>query len=198
VESINWIFLDLGGVLYKLDYDGVLKRFCRQSGKTPVELEEVLHDYDLFYSFESGLISSQDFHRRITKRIQCNINFDEFSRIWNSLLIPQKSMFRLAHRLKKRVGLLILSNTNEMNATVIDPDIRGLTDKVVYSHRVGYMKPDPRIFREALKLSGAVPETTLFIDDRRENIEGARPLGFNTHHFQGKRTLLRTIREYGL
>ena len=196
--SIDWIFLDLGGVLYRLDYDGVLKRFCRRSGKTASELEEVLHDYELFRCFELGSITPQDFHQRITKRIQCNISFDEFSRIWNSLLVPKKSMFRLAQRLKSRIDLLILSNTNEMNAAVIDPLIRGITDKVVYSHRVGYMKPDPRIYEEALKLSGAVPENTLFIDDRRENIEGARPLGFNTHHFQDKRTLLRTIREYGL
>jgi HAD superfamily hydrolase (TIGR01509 family) len=198
VQSIEWVFLDLGGVLYSLDYDGVLSRFCRRCGKTPADLEEVLHDEVLFRGYESGLISSEEFFQRITEVLNCDITFDEFTDIWNSLLVPRKSMFRLARRLKKQVGLLILSNTNEINATAIDPTIRGLSDVVVYSHRVGCLKPERQIYEKALELSGTVPERALFVDDRVENIDGARVLGINTHHFRDKKTLIRTFREYGL
>ena len=198
MQSIEWVFLDLGGVLYSLDYDGVLSRFCRRCGKTPAELEEVLHDEELFRGYESGAISSEEFFQRVTESLNCDITFDEFTTIWNSLLIPRKPMFRLARRLKQQVGLLILSNTNEINATFIDPAIKGLSDVVVYSHRVGCLKPERQIYEKALELSGTVPERTLFVDDRVENIDGARALGINTHHFRDKKTLLRTFREYGL
>lgn len=198
MQSIEWVFLDLGGVLYSLDYDGVLGRFCRRCSKTPAELEEVLRDEELFRGYESGLISSEEFFQRVVQCLNCDITFDEFTAIWNSLLVPRKPMFRLAYRLKQQVGLLILSNTNEINAAVIDPAIRGLSDVVVYSHRVGCLKPERQIYEKALELSGTVPERALFVDDRVENIDGARALGINTHHFQDKKTLLRAFREYGL
>jgi putative hydrolase of the HAD superfamily len=198
VQSIEWVFLDLGGVLYSLDYDGVMGRFCRRCDKTPAELEGMLHDEELFHGYESGLISSEEFFQRVTEVLNCDITFDEFTDIWNSLLVPRKPMFRLARRLKRQVGLLILSNTNEINATAIDPAIRGLSDVVVYSHRVGCLKPERKIYEKALELSGTVPERTLFVDDRVENIDGARVLGINTHHFRDKKTLIRTFRKYGL
>jgi FMN phosphatase YigB (HAD superfamily) len=198
VHRIEWIFLDLGGVLYGLDYRGVLRRFCRRCSKRREELENLLYDMDLYRSFESGSISSREFHRTVIDRLKCRLEFEEFSSIWNSLLVKRKSMFRLAHGLKERVGLLFLSNTNEINASFIDPDIREITDKIVYSHVVGFMKPDPRIFEEALRLSGAAPERTLFVDDRKENLEGAAMLGIGTHHFVNRRSLLRALKAYEL
>jgi FMN phosphatase YigB (HAD superfamily) len=192
------MFLDLGGVLYSLDYRGMLRRFCRKCGKHPEDLEHLLNDMDLYRNFECGSLSSGEFHRIVTERLKCRIEFEEFSSIWNSLLVKKKSMFRLVRGLKERVELLFLSNSNEINASCINQDIREITDKVVYSHVVGFMKPDPRIYEEALHLSGADPERTLFVDDRKENIRGAATLGIATHHFVNRRTLLRTLKTYEL
>jgi HAD superfamily hydrolase (TIGR01509 family) len=107
-------------------------------------------------------------------------------------------MFRLARRIKRQVDLLIISNTNEMHATVLDPDVRTLTDMVIYSHHVGCLKPQTEIYEKALSLSGSTPERTLFIDDRIENIRGAAALGIQTHQFRDRRTLRREFRSYGL
>lgn len=198
MQSIEWVFLDLGGVLYGLDYRGMLRRFCRRCRKTPEDLHDLFYDFDLYHHYETGSISSHEFYKTVVDRLSCALEFDEFARLWNSLLVKRKSMFRLAYRLKERVGLLVLSNTNEMNAGFIDSDIRELTDKVVYSYQVGCLKPAPGIYEEALRLSGAVPEQTLFIDDRKENLKGAEALGINTHHFHNRRILLKVLKSYGI
>ena len=58
-------------------------------------------------------------------------------------------------------------------------------DVVVVSSAVGLTKPDPRIYTLCLERLGTVPERTLFVDDRAENIEAAARLGIRTLHFAG-------------
>jgi putative hydrolase of the HAD superfamily len=58
-------------------------------------------------------------------------------------------------------------------------------DAVVISFEVGCAKPEPRIFEITLDRLGVAPTRALFVDDREENIEGARRLGIDTLHFTG-------------
>jgi HAD superfamily hydrolase (TIGR01549 family) len=51
----------------------------------------------------------------------------------------------------------------------------------VYSSDVGYMKPDPRIFRIALKRVGVTPHRAMFVGDRLDkDVRGAGRLGMRT------------------
>lgn len=50
-------------------------------------------------------------------------------------------------------------------------------------------KPDRRIFDLAAARFGHAPSSMLFIDDNPPNIEAARALGWNVHHFRDARTL---------
>ena len=53
---------------------------------------------------------------------------------------------------------------------------------VIVSEEVGYAKPDPRIFRDALRLTGlAAPGQVMFVGDNPlADIEGARKFGMKT------------------
>lgn len=50
-------------------------------------------------------------------------------------------------------------------------------DVLVWSFKLGLVKPDPAIYRHTLELLGTKPHETLFVDDRRVNIDAARALG---------------------
>ena len=56
--------------------------------------------------------------------------------------------------------------------------------QIVVSGEVGLKKPDPRIFELLIERTKVQPHRTLYIDDRLDNTETARSLGFSTHHFQ--------------
>lgn len=45
------------------------------------------------------------------------------------------------------------------------------------------LKPDPAIYNRAIDRFGIDPTRSLFIDDRLENVEGARACGLAGHHF---------------
>lgn len=78
------------------------------------------------------------------------------------------------------------------------PVLERLRD-VVVSGEEGCVKPDPRIFEITLqRLGGREAQDIFFIDDSARNVEAARQLGFQTHHFQSADGLERALRHEGI
>lgn len=56
-------------------------------------------------------------------------------------------------------------------------DILKYFDCTTFSYELGTLKPDPRMFQDALSKMGLPPEQTMFVDDNPKNCEGAAQLG---------------------
>jgi putative hydrolase of the HAD superfamily len=56
-------------------------------------------------------------------------------------------------------------------------------DVLVWSYQLHIAKPDPAIYRHTLEQLGTRPEETLFIDDKRVNIEAAQALNIKAVEF---------------
>ncbi|MFT3848198.1 MAG: HAD-IA family hydrolase [Propionivibrio sp.] len=56
-------------------------------------------------------------------------------------------------------------------------------DGTVVSGEEGVVKPDPEIYERLLRRYSISAARAVFIDDRRENVEAARRLGFHGIHF---------------
>lgn len=104
-------------------------------------------------------------------------------RLWGGL---SQAMVDWQQALQQR-GLLtaILSN---MGDSVLDYILSQHAwirrfDVLVWSYQLGIAKPAPEIYRATLAQLGTCPEETLFIDDKRENIEAARALGIRAIEF---------------
>jgi putative hydrolase of the HAD superfamily len=59
-------------------------------------------------------------------------------------------------------------------------EIMGLFEHVVESSKLGYRKPDPRIYRHACDLLGVPPEQCVYLDDLGINLKPARAMGMRT------------------
>lgn len=55
---------------------------------------------------------------------------------------------------------------------------------VTLSCDIGLAKPDPRAYEVAVDAMGGGAKNTLFIDDRTDNLAGARAVGLQTHLFE--------------
>ncbi|MFI6905034.1 HAD family hydrolase [Nonomuraea sp. NPDC050394] len=89
-------------------------------------------------------------------------------------------------KVQERMPLIIV--TNAMDSLDAHLDRLGLTyfaDAVVSSAKVGHAKPGRRIYEIAAEQAGVAPERCLFIDDRLENVEGARAIGMTGIHYRG-------------
>jgi 2-haloacid dehalogenase len=73
-----------------------------------------------------------------------------------------------------------------------------LFDGTVVSSFEGMAKPDSAIFDVVARRFQLSPAQTLFIDDRLENVEAARALGFRAHPYSGVTGLRRVLEDANL
>lgn len=87
----------------------------------------------------------------------------------------------------------ILSNMGDSVLESIQREFKWLGgfDVLVWSYQLLMAKPEPAIYRHVLKELGTAPEETLFIDDKRVNIEAAQALGMKGAEF----TTIERLRE---
>lgn len=75
----------------------------------------------------------------------------------------------------------VVSNCSASTRPVVDRmGLEEEADVVVLSCEVGAFKPSPAIFRTALEALGVAPEGSMFVDDRRDYLDGAAELGMRT------------------
>jgi len=101
-------------------------------------------------------------------------------------------MVRWMHALRKNgLRLIVLSN---MPREMEEPLLSGrgwseLLEARVVSGAIGASKPSAEIYRVAAARLKLAPEKILFLDDRAENVDGARQAGFHAVHYRDPRAL---------
>jgi len=68
-------------------------------------------------------------------------------------------------------------------ALAVHPRLGAVFEDVVISAHERLLKPDPAIYELLLERNGLAAAECLFIDDRAENVDGARRVGMAAHHF---------------
>ena len=58
-----------------------------------------------------------------------------------------------------------------------------MCDVIVYSHEVGLLKPDARIYHLVCDLLGVAPGEAVLLDDVQENVDGAKAVGMKAITF---------------
>lgn len=71
-------------------------------------------------------------------------------------------------------------------------------DVTIVSGEEKLIKPNAAIYHVFLERSGHIAERTLFVDDRLENVEGARSVGMNAVQFTSPADLREALRGYEL
>jgi putative hydrolase of the HAD superfamily len=69
-------------------------------------------------------------------------------------------------------------------------------DRNYLSTELGLKKPDPEIFAAVLQDLGCGGEHVVFIDDRKENVEGAISVGMNALQFRSVDQIERELRAF--
>ena len=82
-----------------------------------------------------------------------------------------------------RTGLLSNLPSPLARALRAAPGFLDHFDQVTFSCEVGVIKPHPRIYQHAIQGLRVAPAEALFIDDRPENIQGARAVGLRVELF---------------
>lgn len=106
----------------------------------------------------------------------------------------------LAHLKDRPVGLYVLSNFSGDLFRQARPRFAFLDwfDGMVISGDEGVIKPDGRIYDLLVDRFGLTPARTIFIDDREDNVVGARAAGFTGIRFRSAAGLRAELTRLGL
>jgi putative hydrolase of the HAD superfamily len=191
--NIHHIIFDLGGVLLNIDYQKPVEAF-RALG---VDLQYSQKEQTkLFDDLETGKISPAIFREEVRRLSGQNLSDNDIDRAWNSILLdlPEHRVAFL-HQLKSKYPLFLLSNTNEIHIAQFEEDLvreyghpvfEDVFQTIYYSSRIGKRKPNADAFLHVLNDHEMRPETTLFIDDSPQHVEGAKKLGIQAYLLKGE------------
>jgi epoxide hydrolase-like predicted phosphatase len=204
---INWkvvkaIIFDLGQVIIPFDWQRGFEALSRSSPHPPEEVRRRIKETDLFPVFERGKIEPRDLARRIGAALDLNVSYERFRELWSSIFLPETTVPEsLLSRLRATgCRLLLLSNTDIIHFEWIMeryPIMRHF-DHCVLSFELGFRKPEPEIYHEAIARAGCQPSEIFFMDDRPENVEGARQAGIDAVVFQSLAQLEQELTSRGV
>ncbi|MBI3317818.1 MAG: HAD family phosphatase [Candidatus Omnitrophica bacterium] len=197
---IRALFFDLGNVLVKFDHRIAAQAIASRAKASPEELFRLFFDSPLVVAHDEGKISTEVFYEEVRKILQMDLSYERFLEIWNGIFSENEEVTALAKELLPRHPCFLISNTNRPHfehCLQYYPFLGEFRNRIL-SYEVGVLKPHPAIYRRGLELCGAPPEEVLYIDDRSDLIEAARPLGFQVHRFTGAQPLARELKRRAL
>ena len=81
---------------------------------------------------------------------------------------------------KYKMHIITNGFTEVQHRKLINSGIKSYFDEIITSERVGFKKPNPKIFKYALELIGSTPDQAIMIGDNWEaDIMGAKKLGID-------------------
>jgi FMN phosphatase YigB (HAD superfamily) len=191
------LLLDLGRVLVDFDFTRFGRRISQQTGLPLEAVCAALGAEDLPARYECGFVSDADFHAEVCRRMAKHVPWADFTEAWNSIFNAEPIVpAELVEDLARRAELWLVSNTNRIHFEFLRFrfPMLGCFRGYILSHEIGAMKPDARIFAEALRRSGARPEEVLFVDDLETNVEAARVLGIDAFRFVDREQFIAELR----
>jgi len=198
---IKVIYFDLGKVIVDFDYAVAVRELMKVTPLSAADVTAVLSDSSLINEYETGKISTDEFYRVVSGMLKLQVPMETFKQLWGNMFLPHPLLSEsFLKSLKKRYRLILLSNTNEIHFQFVEEryPILGHIEERVLSYRVGYMKPDEKIYHTAVAKAGVPPEEILFTDDREENIDAARRMGIQAIQFQSEDQLKREMKLMGV
>jgi epoxide hydrolase-like predicted phosphatase len=186
------LLVDFGGVLTTNVFES-FRAFCQEEGlEANAFLELFRHDAGArrdLREVEVGKIDEDEFARRIGGRLGIDRIENFIDRLF-ARMAPDGEMVAAVKRARAagvRTGLV----SNSLGSGRYDREaFPELFDGVVISGEVGLHKPQPEIFRLGAESIGLLPEECVFVDDLRENCDGAEALGMTAILHRGAESTL--------
>jgi putative hydrolase of the HAD superfamily len=175
---VKGLLVDFGGVLTSNVFES-FRGFCSKEGLDPDAFVNLFRDEEArvhLRAVETGKIGEEEFGEIVAARLGVADSEDLINRLFAGMR-PDYAMVEAVRRARAagvRTGLV----SNSIGAGRYDrSQFPELFDGVVISAEEGIHKPQPEIFRLGAERIGLPPQECVFVDDLRENCDGAEAVG---------------------
>ena len=187
MTEIRHIFFDIGGVLGSNGWDreqrqAAVRKFGLNADDFQWRHEEVMGEW------EEGRITLEEYLDIAVFYTQRSFSRQEFVDFMYAQSVPDEATINIARILSRQPGYTLMTLNNEaeeLNVHRIEKfGISQIFEAFLSSCWLGVRKPIRRFYGRALGIAHANAATSLFIDDRPQNLIPASTLGMNVIHFK--------------
>jgi HAD superfamily hydrolase (TIGR01509 family) len=195
---IRSIVFDIGWVFVHLNPSPILK--CLAEHDCDVRDLHALVSRIGLSDHETGRLSGQGLMEQVAALARRPMHLDLAHAGWLDMFELQPRMVDLAHRLSDHYRVYLLSNVGDLHWAHLAREygIHRIGHGALPSFVTGFMKPEPGIYAEAERRFELEPRSTVFIDDRSENIAAARSRGWDGIEHKDYYTTVSALRALGV
>lgn len=170
-NKIKAVLFDCFGVLV----GGTFHDTYRLAGGNPFADHEFIEN--LLAKVNSGEITEAEFNGAICNKI--GISFNEWDICIDESETVNEQLLEYIAKIRRKYKTAIVSNASSgvVESKIGSIRLKEIFDAVVVSAEVGYMKPDPMIYRITADRLSVKPEDCIFVDDKQSYCRAAQALG---------------------
>ena len=199
--AITHAFFDIGCVLGTNGWDRNDRKEAAAAFKIDLE-EYAQHHEEVIRPLEEGAMTLDQYLDRTVFFRPRSFTPEDFKKFMYAQSKPFPETIAIARELALtgRVRLCTASNeADELTRYRIRLfGLIGIFDTFLASCWIGVRKPAADFYRRILAITAARAEDSVFIDDREENVAGAKALGFHVIHFESPDQLRRELDQVGV
>jgi putative hydrolase of the HAD superfamily len=187
MTEIRHIFFDVGGVLGSNGWDHeqrerAIKKFAIDPDDFEWRHKEVVAEW------EEGRITMDEYLDISVFHTKRDFTRNAFIEFMYSQSVPDEATISIARALSRQPGYTLMTLNNEaleLNTYRIEKfGISQIFEAFLSSCFLGVRKPIRRFYSRGLGIAHAEPASSVFIDDRPQNILSASTLGINVVQFK--------------
>ena len=202
MSKIKFVYFDLGNVILNFTHQIMVDNVARVASIDAAEVQKHMFDSDLENRYETGEFNSQQFHEEFCKAANAKCDKDAFIEACGDIFWLKSDIVPVISQLwTANMPLGILSNTCEAHFDSAKRNFHVLGhffDTEITSYQSKSMKPDQKIYTDAIAAAGVDADSIFFTDDRTENVEAAIKAGIDAVLFTSAGQLTRELRDRGI
>jgi len=207
------LYFDIGHVLLSFSHQVMCDQMAAVAGLTSEAVRDLIFgDEDARaaeWRYECGLMTTDEFFDFFCRATNTRPDRRALAEAVSDIFAPIDETWQLVRRLANEGRrLAMLSNTNPVQYESISDGRFPVLANVgqpgsvfswaVLSFEVKAMKPDAKIYEAAIQRAGVPAEEVFFVDDRPENVAGARVVGIDAVQFYSIEQLTDDLSKRGI
>ena len=204
--KIKCVIFDLGDVIVDLDFSRFFNEVITPSPLNKPHSSIYLEFFRQSDIYHQGKISDEEFFKQSSELLELGekLTQKQFFEAFNSIISNlNNDVVDIVKKIRQNnpVKIMSMSNINASHWKYLKKqnwDIWQLIDEFILSHEIQMTKPDPEIFKYAIRKARCKPREIVFIDDGLNNIRAALELGFNCIRFTNSENLIVELKKLGI
>jgi putative hydrolase of the HAD superfamily len=190
------LLLDLGNVVLDVDFRRTFRAWAASAGVDEQRFHERWQADEHYERHERGEIRFREYAAHLALRFDVRMSLDAWRRGWNDAFVDYlPGVMPLLEELVTRMPVHCFTNTNPTHEAAWRrgyPEL-GVFHHIFVSSRIGRRKPDIAAYHYVAEQMGYAPGDIWFLDDNKQNVEGAIRAGLTTFRIRTAEDVTRVL-----